>query len=63
MKTIEWATGLFEGEGTIVKDKRRPGSYQLSLHMCDEDVVSEFQAVMKYGNVNDLHPPCHKEKG
>ena len=61
--SIEWAAGLFEGEGTMVKDKRRPNSFQLSLHMCDKDVVEKFAKVVGYGNVVTLHPPVHKKQG
>ena len=43
-KTIEWAAGLFEGEGclTLVKD----GRWHLQLEMSDQDVVEEWHRVM-----------------
>ena len=54
MKTIEWAAGLFEGEGSITHTtadgKRYP---RLSLGMTDKDVVEEFARVVGYGKVSD----------
>ena len=52
MKSIEWAAGLFEGEGsishTIANGKQYP---RLSLGMCDKDIVEDFARVVGYGNV------------
>ena len=45
MKTIEWAAGLFEGEGCIVKRKDR-NLYRLQLVMTDLDVVQDFRKVV-----------------
>jgi hypothetical protein len=63
MHTIEWAAGLFEGEGCIHVDTRRDSSFQLTLRMTDKDVVEQFRDVVGCGNVVELHPPNHKEKG
>ena len=63
MHSIEWAAGLFEGEGSMTQDKRRNQSYQLVLRMTDKDVVEAFRDVVGYGNVVELHPPNHKKKG
>ena len=41
MKSIEWAAGLFEGEGCLSKVKDRP-NYSLKLTMTDLDVVQDF---------------------
>lgn len=50
MKTIEWAAGLFEGEGCITTADN--GRYtSLQLEMTDEDIVDEFAKLMGYGNV------------
>ena len=48
MKTIEWAAGLFEGEGCITYNGNRQ-----SLHLGgkDLDVIQEFAAGMGVGNV------------
>lgn len=50
MKTIEWASGLFEGEGCITNNGSKP---KLSLAMTDLDAVQEFVKVMGYGNVRE----------
>ena len=49
MKTIEWAAGLFEGEGNIYK---RPdvNRFSLTVGMTDKDVVDWFHEVMGVGN-------------
>jgi hypothetical protein len=68
MKTIEWATGLFEGEGSITHDNGRP---QISLEMTDKDVVEAFAEVVGVGKVNgpyrrsnkpDYYKPTYKWK-
>ena len=59
-RTIEWAAGLFEGEGCITKSE---GYYALQLGMTDEDVVRDFAEAVGYGNVNSWHSPSHKSKG
>ena len=52
MKTIEWAAGLFEGEGCIHTgvDKRN-GNFRHSLHLGgkDKDVIEAFHSVMGTG--------------
>ena len=50
MKSIEWAAGLFEGEGCI--SKRTPNKYQCSLEMTDKDVVEDFFNIIGYGNMS-----------
>jgi hypothetical protein len=47
--SFEWATGLFEGEGCLYKDKRSNG-WTLQLRMTDRDVVQTFADVMNTGN-------------
>lgn len=61
--SIQWATGIFEGEGCIQQDKRRIASWYLSMRMTDKDVVDRFAKVMGCGNVVELHPPAHRAKG
>lgn len=56
---LAWAGGLFEGEGSIVwttvrnRNPKLPRwtRCQLSLHMCDEDVVRKFASIIGIGGV------------
>jgi hypothetical protein len=59
MKSIDWATGLFEGEGCITTQNSGP---VLQLRMADKDVVEQFVEVMGYGNIIPEKPaqPHHK---
>ena len=59
--SIEWAAGLFEGEGSLTRDKRRPATYMLRVEMTDLDVLERFQEVVGYGSIhyNDS-PSRHK---
>ena len=61
MKTIEWAAGLFEGEGCITIDKRT-GNPKLEINMTDEDVISDFRNVVGYGKITQryLNDPVRK---
>ena len=47
--SIEWAAGLFEGEGCIYKDKRK-NVWTLQVRMTDRDVVEKFASLMNTGN-------------
>ena len=38
-KTIPWAAGLFEGEGSINQDGHK---WQVEIEMTDKDVVEDF---------------------
>ena len=54
--TIDWAAGLFEGEGNIYRNdnRKRIGSgsiFVMSVKMKDEDVVKRFHFVVKVGRV------------
>ena len=60
MKTIEWAAGLFEGEGCISKRKNE-NSYRMTLSMCDFDVVRDFLEVVGVGTVSEFRPPSYKD--
>ena len=57
MKTIEWAAGLFEGEGCITHNSN--GKPKLSLNMTDLDVMEDFQRIVGVGNI---HPRKGKYK-
>ena len=52
MKSIEWAAGLFEGEGTIVSNK--DNTWYLQMSMVDEDVVKTFLDVVGVGKFYEL---------
>jgi hypothetical protein len=59
MRSIEWAAGLFEGEGCISLDG------QLVLQMADYDVVSEFLQTIGAGSIrvqNLASRPSYKGK-
>jgi len=55
MRTIEWAAGLFEGEGTIIirpgRKKAKAGNIEIALTSTDEDVVREYARVVRTGVV------------
>ena len=59
--SIEWAAGLFEGEGSLTKHSKRKASWMLRVEMTDLDVVENFQNVIGYGTItlNDS-PSRHK---
>jgi hypothetical protein len=46
--SFEWAVGLFEGEGSLFKDKRN-NTWTLQMRMTDKDVVQMFADVMGTG--------------
>lgn len=52
MHSIEWAAGLFEGEGCIYKRKDRNAA-RLCLLMTDKDVVDNFAAVFPGGHMHE----------
>ena len=54
MKTIEWASGLFEGEGCITTDKRT-NAHGIEINMTDEDVINDFRDVIDYGNITQRY--------
>lgn len=52
MRTLEWAAGLFEGEGTIIIRTRPEDQIDCQLSSVDEDVVREFASVIGCGKVH-----------
>ena len=44
-KSIEWATGLFEGEGCITQIKST-GRWQVEIEMSDKDVIESWHKTM-----------------
>ena len=53
MKTIEWAAGLFEGEGCLTKAPNRPCAYTMEVWSSDKDVIEDFAAIVPYGNIKE----------
>ena len=51
MRSIEWAAGLFEGEGCITRSRNQQGKwyYRLIIGMNDEDVIRAFMDVIGCG--------------
>jgi hypothetical protein len=63
--SLAWATGIFEGEGTISLSERREGQWHchLSVTMTDEDVVRRLHSILG-GNVTGPHTkPSQEGKG
>tara|TARA_B100000902_G_scaffold334562_1_gene333782 strand:- start:687 stop:1043 length:357 start_codon:yes stop_codon:yes gene_type:complete len=48
---IVWAAGLFEGEGCI-NNKKQDRQRNITVAMCDKDVMERFVDVIGYGNLN-----------
>ena len=59
MKTIEWASGLFEGEGCITKIKST-NRWHLEIEMSDLDVIQDFHTIMGL-TTKITHRPARKE--
>ena len=63
-KSIEWAAGLFEGEGTMYQMKVDKPWYACRLKMTDKDVIDAFADLFPYGTVNEHKwkaKPHHKD--
>ena len=48
--TIEWAAGIFEGEGCIYRHQKRR-LFIMVVKMKDEDIIKRFYSVVKVGRV------------
>ena len=57
MHSIEWAAGLFEGEGSM-NEKR----HALEMQMTDKDTMEEFVKVVGYGNLRYQEPVAGNRK-
>ena len=44
-RTIEWASGIFEGEGCMTKIKST-GRWQVQLEMSDKDIIEDWHRIM-----------------
>jgi hypothetical protein len=54
---VEWAAGLFEGEGCITRRARGDivTSVRLQVDMTDHDVLMEFMRIVGVGNVTKVN--------
>ncbi len=52
-RSIDWAIGLFEGEGTIKVNTYKKGKpyYAAAINMTDGDVLEEFHKVVGVGRL------------
>jgi len=60
--SIEWAAGLFEGEGCIRTFKSNKCTYEVKLNMTDLDVLLKLQSICG-GTICDFRvtAPHHKQ--
>ena len=54
-----WALGVFEGEGSIVKDTVGYG-YLLSIQMSDKDIIDRFHRIVGIGKIGGPYQPKGK---
>ena len=62
MKSIEWAAGLFEGEGCIYtrKGSKNALRHTLDINMTDKDVIEDFAEVVGAKVLGPYNPPTAK---
>ena len=63
MHSIEWAAGLFEGEGCITNMDNKRGRKVCKMQMTDLDVLQTFQEVVGMGGIvgpNKIYKEHHK---
>ena len=61
MHSIEWAAGLFEGEGCIYKKKDYNGA-AVYIEMTDKDVLDSFAEVFPGGTWHQRKSDKHKQR-
>ena len=44
-----WLAGLFEGEGCISQDKRKPATFRLIIQMTDLDIIQRIHSITGVG--------------
>ena len=60
LRSIEWAAGLYEGEGCCTQSKRN--YWKLAIKMTDEDIIRAVHKVTGVGNVSGPnHSPSAPE--
>lgn len=58
LKSIEWAAGLYEGEGWLTRHKNR---WELAIKMTDLDVLQDFYDIVRCGTLRGpYHVPSQK---
>ena len=64
MSTIDiaWAAGIYEGEGSLVKDKRATATYNFTIKMTDLDVLQRFQSIFGVGSIRFQDNPSLKAR-
>lgn len=62
LKSIEWAAGLYEGEGWLCPKRKDPKKqWSLGLKSTDYDVIKVFHSVVQVGNLcGPYHTPTMK---
>lgn len=55
LKSIEWAAGLYEGEGFLSQITTRTNSWKLAVKMTDKDVIDALHKITGVGNVSGPH--------
>jgi hypothetical protein len=50
LRSIEWAAGIYEGEGTLSK-KTSCNSWKMAVKMTDFDIVKDFHRVVDAGSL------------
>jgi hypothetical protein len=59
LKSIEWAAGLYEGEGYLTRYKNR---WELAVKMTDLDVLQDFYDIVRCGVLRGpYHDPSQKK--
>lgn len=62
-RSLEWAAGLFEGEGTIIirkarlKNREKSDTIDVQLSSIDYDVLSEFCRIIQVGKIYGPYGP------
>lgn len=56
-ENLAWAAGLFDGEGSIGRYRytnhgKRYSRSQMTMHMCDRDVIARFVKILDVGVLN-----------
>ena len=57
-----WAAGVYEGEGSLVYNKRTRATYNLTIKMTDLDVLNKFQSIFNVGSIKPVLSPHQLSK-
>jgi hypothetical protein len=61
LRSIEWAAGLYEGEGCLYLDTST-NAWRMSMQMTDYDVMREFHATVEVGTLNGPYRRPNQKK-